>query len=274
MTMQITTKPNPIKDCWNNASNDWYNKFNNCHEAVKKHPEKAFPLAVYPLIKKYLGDFQNKKVLIPSSGDNIAAFGFHLLGAKVTSCDLSENQIQNARKIAEANHWDMTFIVQDTITLDKINDNEYDLVYTSNGTHVWINDLSKMYQNIHRVLKKGGHSIFFETHPISRPFDDTTYEMKIKQHYSDIYSHASDEIPNYLWRTQDFINAIAGSGFSIKEMSEFHSHRNDLSCCNYLSIDPNDKNSKSNWPGDTFDWKNNPWAALPQCLCLCSWKAK
>ena len=33
-----------------------------------------------------------------------------------------------------------------------------------------------------------------------------------------------------------------------------------------------DEESKYNWPGDTFDWKVNPWAALPQCLCVCSQK--
>jgi len=27
---------------------------------------------------------------------------------------------------------------------------------------------------------------------------------------------------------------------------------------------------KYKWHSDTFDWKINPWAALPQCLCLCS----
>jgi len=107
---------------------------------------------------------------------------------------------------------------------------------------------------------------------MSRPFDSTTYEVKIKQHYSDVYIRANDTVPNYLWRTQDFVNAITANEFVIKEMLEFHSHKDDLPCHNYLYVDPADATEKSNWPGDTFDWRNNPWAALPQCLCLCSYK--
>ncbi|MCL1787883.1 MAG: class I SAM-dependent methyltransferase [Defluviitaleaceae bacterium] len=263
---------NPIQDCWNQSADNWYVKNAPCHQAVMAQPSKAFPQAVYPLLQKYLGDMRGKKVLVPSSGDNVAAFGFHLLGANVTSCDLSENQLQNAESIAKANGWDITFITQDTMTLDGIPDNTYDLVYTSNGAHVWINDMPRMYQNICRVLKKGGYSIFFETHPMSRPFDSTTYEVKIKQHYADVFVWANDPVPNYLWRTQDFVNAITASGLVIKEMQEFHSQREDLPCHNYLYIAPDDEKGNANWPGDTFDWKNNPWAALPQCLCICSQK--
>ena len=263
---------NPIKNYWDNCANKWYAKNKPNHEAVKENPQLGFPAAVYPLIRKYLGDLNNKKVLVPSSGDNVAAFGFHLLGAKVTSCDLSENQIYNAKKIAQANNWDIEFIVQDTMNLDKINGNEYDLIYTSNGTHVWISDMPCMYKNIHRVLKQSGYNIFFETHPMSRPFDSTTYEVKINKHYSDVRIQANDTTPNYLWRTQDFVNSIAASGFTIIEMQEFHSQREDLPSHNYLHISSEDAEGKSNWPGDTYDWKNNPWAALPQCLCLCSQK--
>ena len=268
-----TAKTNtPIMDYWNNASAKWYKTNTPNHEAVKNNPQMGFPLAVYPLIQKYLGNLHNKKVLVPSSGDNVAAFAFHLLDAKVTSCDLAENQLVNAKKIAEANNWDIEFIDQDTMALDKIKDNEYDLVYTSNGAHVWISDMPCMYRNINRVLKMGGYSMFFETNPMSRMFDDTTYEVKIKQHYSDVYIRANDVVPNYLWRTQDFVNAITAGGLVIKEMLEFHSHRDDLPCHNYLYIEPGNAKDIDNWPGDTFDWKNNPWAALPQCLCLCSQK--
>ena len=75
------------------------------YEEIKKNPERAFPIAVYSLLKKYVGDLRGKKVLVPSSGDNVGAFGLHLLGAKVTSCDLAENQIKNAKKIADNYNW-------------------------------------------------------------------------------------------------------------------------------------------------------------------------
>jgi spore maturation protein CgeB len=54
-------------------------------------------------------------------------------------------------------------------------------VYTSNGVHVWIDDLLSMYKNFYRILKNGGMNIFFETHPMKRPFDDHIYEVKINK---------------------------------------------------------------------------------------------
>jgi len=270
-----------IKDYWNStasANSTWCyyqpnNPLRHRHvEEIIKNPKLAFPVAMYPLIEKYIGSLQGKKICVPSSGDNIAVFGFHLLGAKVTSCDISENQISNAKAIASKHNWNIEFICQNSMNLENIKSNEYDLVYTSNGVHVWINDLPAMYKNFYRVLKDGGYNMFFETHPMIRPFDNTTYEVKVKKPYEDIGPYDSDG--TYDWRTQDFVNVIASNGFVIKEMQEFHSAREDLEAHNYLYIDPSiDSEDKYNWPGDTYDWKVNPWAALPQCLCICSQKA-
>ena len=259
-----------IKNKWNERSDEYFKQDIDCYDEIIKNPERAFPIMLYPLIKKYIGDLRGKKVLVPSSGDNIGVFGLHLLGAKVTSCDIAENQLKNAKILADKyNFNDIEFICQDSMKLDKIKDSEYDLVYTSNGVHIWIDDLQGMYKNFHRVLKPGGYNIFFETHPMSRPFDNTTYEVKIVKLYENI--ELEDDVPEYLWRTQDIVNAVISAGFNIKEMQEFHSLREDLNSHNYLLINEAHKD-KYKWHGDTFDWKVNPWAALPQCLCLCSQK--
>lgn len=261
---------NEIKNDWNNKSDEYYQfsmKQDNYNEIIR-NPEKAFPSLIYSLIKKYIGDLRGKKVCVPSSGDNIAAFGFHLLGAKVTSCDIAENQLKNAKIIADKYNWDIEFICQDSMKLDRVGNDEYDLVYTSNGVHIWINDLPGMYKNFHRALKNDGYNIFFETHPMKRPFNDTAYDIKIVRSYGDI-EHIKDGVPEYLWRTQDIVNAVISAGFNIKEMQEFNSVRSDLKAHNYLYVEDNDGYK---WHGDTFDWKVNPWAALPRCLCLCSQK--
>ncbi len=260
-----------IKKDWNDGSDAYYQRTYGSGEVldvITKTPERAFPEAVVPLLHRYMPDMRGKRVCVPSSGDNAAAFGFHLMGAHVTSIDLSEHQINNAKTIAAAKGWDIEFVCDDSMKLGKIDDEAFDLVYTSNGVHVWISDLAAMYVNINRILKKNGHYIFFETHPMIRPFDNTTYEVKIVKPYEDV--GPMGEVPTYGWRTQDFINAIVSSGFAIREMQEFHSTRKDLnSVHNYLYVGDN---QKYNWPGDTYDWRNNPWAALPQCLGLCCQK--
>jgi len=82
------------------------------------------------------------------------------MGASVTSVDISERQLENGAAIAHKHSWDIEFICDDTMELSKITSGEYDFVYTSNGVHVWINDLSSMYQNIlHLLLLSCGFSL-------------------------------------------------------------------------------------------------------------------
>jgi SAM-dependent methyltransferase len=264
-----------IKNYWNKTASektDWDHYHPNSPSRledtrqISKDPEKAFPTAVRPLIKKYMGDLKDKKVCVPSSGDNKAAFAFHLLGAKVTSCDISKNQLKNAKLLADEYKWDIEFICQDSMKLEKIKDSEYDLVYTSNGVHVWIDDMPSMYKNFHRILKSGGYNIFFETHPVLRPYGWNNGDYKPIKLYEDVEPHGDDL--TYNWRTQDFVNAIASAGLIIREMQEFHSIEGDLD--DYL---PQEKDPQhENFGIDMKNWKQNPWAALPQCLCLCSQK--
>jgi SAM-dependent methyltransferase len=255
-----------IRNSWNSNSEEYYLNDIPVYNQVIENPTRAFPAAVYPLIQKYVGDLRGKKVLVPSSGDNVAVFGFHLLGAKVTSCDFAENQLKHPKAFADSHSWDIDFMLQNTMELDGIADNQYDLVYTSNGVHVWIDDLPGMYRNIHRALKPGGCSIFFETHPMKRPFDDSTYQVIIKKPYEDIGPHG--EVPTYDWRIQDFINAVVSAGFNIREMQEFHSLRDDLEAHNYLFIREEHKD-KSTAAGLPTGLRSSQTCRRAICICPC-----
>jgi len=91
------------------------------------------------------------------------------------------------------------------MTLDSISDEEYNLVYTSNGVHVWISDLSKMYGSFRRVLKPDGRYIMFETHPFIRPFDANGSEIKIKKPYTSTGPFVSS-VTEYGWRIRDWFD--------------------------------------------------------------------
>lgn len=113
------------------------------------------------MIKKYEPDLKRKKVCVPSCGDSTAVFSFCALGANVTATDISYKQIENAQKISTKLGLNVDYHVCDSMKLEELTNNSYDLVFTSNGVHVWIDDLNAMYGNIHRILKKGGKYIFF-----------------------------------------------------------------------------------------------------------------
>jgi hypothetical protein len=115
----MTTDYNPAKTIWNHWSDTWYQKYRT-DEAIAKlieDPESAFHPATLSMIKKAFPDLHGKKICVPSSGDNHAVFAFHLMGAKVTSCDISERQLENSSKITRQHGWDIELICDDTMKL-------------------------------------------------------------------------------------------------------------------------------------------------------------
>ena len=202
-----------------------------------------------------------KKVLLPSSGDNYAAFAFALLGTKVTSADISERQLENTAVIAEKLHLDIEFVCDYTMELANIKDEWYDLVYTSNGTHSWIPDLNIMYQNIYRVLKKEGYSIMYDIHPFNRPFTGEPWKKpKVSKSYN-------DTLPSCHWRIQDLINSNIAAKLSITEVAEMQA----VDASFWYAYDELVKKNPDELM-NINDWKCNPMAALPSWLTIVSQK--
>jgi SAM-dependent methyltransferase len=252
-----------IANDWNLYSEKYYKQI--YPEGVVEHiiadPMWAFPEEVRTMLTDAFSDLRGKRVLVPSSGDNGAVFAFHLLGARVTSADIAKNQLANAKRIADAHGWNIEFVHDDSMKLEHIRDSEYDLVYTSNGVYVWINDLAAMYANFRRVLKPGGRYIMFETHPFIRPFDDNRDDGQfvVIKPYEDVGPFL--EVPVMAWRIMDISNAMLDSGLAIRRMVEFHSQLNSFDCWWYNTVE---EAEADDWA--KHDWKRNPFAALPQWI--------
>ncbi|MBQ3918327.1 MAG: hypothetical protein II695_01515, partial [Oscillospiraceae bacterium] len=72
-----------VKDGWNEtADSQWYRSLRTDEriDALVKSTETAFHPKVYDIIGKFVPDMSGKRILLPSSGDNHAAFAFALLG--------------------------------------------------------------------------------------------------------------------------------------------------------------------------------------------------
>jgi ubiquinone/menaquinone biosynthesis C-methylase UbiE len=254
------------RNAWNSWSEEYFKRDANDLDAIKLDPIRAFPRDVREMLRAAVPDLRGKRVLVPSSGDNLATFGLHLLGAQVTSTDIAENQLENAMKIADANGFSgITFRQADSMTLDGIKDGEFDLVYTSNGAHVWISDLSMMYRSFNRVLKAGGIYVFFETHPFHRPFNENTYDedkvVRIIKPYTStlLPKRMPESAPEFHWRIQDFLQALLNASFALIDYRDMQSYEDDLS--NYAWVDK-----------DKYDWTKYPYAALPSWLGICALK--
>jgi SAM-dependent methyltransferase len=254
----------PARKAWNEWSDEYFKGYLSWQrggtdtdlEIIKRDPLRAFPRDVREMLCAAVPELRGKRVLVPSSGDNLAVFGFHLLGAQVMSTDLAENQLANAKKLADANGLSgIEFRQSDSMALDGVPDGEFDLVYTSNGAHVWIGDLAMMYRAIWRKLKPDGAYIFFETHPFHRPFNERTYDEEKIVRFIKPYTSTNlfSNPPEYHWRTQDFLQALLGAGFTLTDYRDMQSYEEDLS--NYAWTDKS-----------KYDWTTYPFATLPSWM--------
>ena len=254
-----------IKAFWNETSDsEWYRSLRADEKikSLKEKPESAFHPAVYELIRKHLPDMKGRRILLPSSGDNHAAFAFAMMGARVTSSDISERQLENASVIAEQLGLDIEFIYDDTMKLSHIHEQAYDMVYTSNGTLSWISDIDNMYRNIFRVLKTGGFSVTYDMHPFNRPFSGEPWkDPHIVKSYHDVF-------PDMHWRLQDIVNSQIKAGLSICELAELPA--TDASF--WFTYAELQEKVPEQLEGIN-DWKKNPMASIPAWMALVSKKA-
>ncbi len=182
--METWSNKDAVKKQWDQWSDDdWYvnKRTDDIINKIVENPESVFHKKTFEVIKSYFPSFQGIKICVPASGDNHAVFAFALMGAEVTSVDISKRQIENAEMIAKRLGLKIDFICEDSLLFDMIESKHYDMVYTSNGVNVWIEDLPKMYRNFHRVLKENGVYLLFDVHPFERPFGN---ESNVSQRYN------------------------------------------------------------------------------------------
>lgn len=249
---------------WDQWSDDWYvsKRTDEIINKIVESPENVFHKKTMEAMKEYFPSLEGINICVPASGDNHAVFAFALMGAKVTSVDISKRQLENAEIIAKRLGLVIDFVCEDSLDFTKIESDKYDMVYTSNGVNVWIDDLTKMYGNFRRVLKNKGVYILYDVHPFTRPFGNDTKVVNISEKYDDIGPF--NEPDQYHWRIQDFINSLIKTGLRLEQMleltAEYGTYWYDIG-----EALPSDA-------GDMYNWRKNPLAALPQWILLCSRK--
>ena len=264
MRMHSSEITERIRACWNEtADSEWYSALRSEEQIgrLQEAPASAFPPAVWALLRGRLPELKGRRVLLPSSGDNHAAFALAMLGAQVTSADISERQLENAAAVAGRLGLDVEFVCDDTMELSKLRGEAYDLVYTSNGTLTWITDLDAMYRSICRVLKPGGYAVGFDLHPFNRPFSGEARKApRIVKSYHDVF-------PELHWRLQDVLNAQIRAGLRICEIAEL-----PAADASFWYPYAERKNKRPEELEGLDDWRQNPMAALPAWLAWVSGK--
>lgn len=179
------------------------------------------------------GDLNGKSVLHLQCHFGQDTISLSQLGAKAVGVDLSDNAIDNARKIAAEMNVDTTFICCDVYELPEHLDQQFDLVFTSYGTIGWLPDLDKWAQVVARFLKPGGTFVFVEFHPVVWMFDDDFDKIgynyfnsgAIVESYEGTYADRDADLhaEYVMWNhgISEVVNNLIKNGLEINSLDEF-----------------------------------------------------
>jgi len=220
------------------------------------HHDAGFALTEQEV--KWLGDISGKNACVLGSGDNHVVFALVGLGARVTSVDISQEQLNIAERRAAELGLDITFVRADVTDLSMLESESFDLVYTGGHVAVWVSDLRKYYAEATRILKGGGIFMVNEYHPFRRIWDDTKEHFEIAFPYFDKGPHQYDraeDVPDaepdslpsyeYHWTVSDYVTALMEAG------------------CELLLVDEMGDEAEAHETGPCL-------AGLPQCLLIVS----
>ena len=238
---------------WDAGSASWAHHADTRGVWRKCHRQPS--LALHSAELKWLGDVAGQSVAVLGSGDNQVVFALSGLGAKVTSVDISEQQLNVARRRAALLGLRVDFVRADVVDLSSLGKATYDIVYTGGYVAAWVSDLRRYYGEAARVLKPNGRLIVSEYHPFRRLWKDSPNRLELGFNYFDRGPHRSEAGSDVLytapgkleqfefhWTVADYISAILSSGCQLVHAEEF---------------------------GDTSErWEGAPMAGLPAALLL------
>ncbi len=141
----------------------------------------------------------------------------------------------------------------------------FDLVFSSNGFFVWIAELANVFASVQRVLKPGGHYIFYDIHPFQRPWADETGSLVMAQPYGVVgpQPDPQDGTYQFTWTLADLLNSLCASGLVLRRLVE--SPAGSARFWQDYAYEPSTDNSLN-------EWRKNPRAGLPVWLSVSAQK--
>ncbi len=159
----------------------WNDKLE-AHLASKMYDMEAFrngKNSVDEIVLNEIGDVSGKSLLHLQCHFGQDTLSFSRMGARATGLDLSDKCIAKAKELAKELHLDTQFICGNVLDTRKLVHDQFDIVFTSYGTIVWLPDLTQWAKVISQSLVQGGIFYMAEFHPLIQMFDypkeDITY---------------------------------------------------------------------------------------------------
>ncbi len=201
------------------------------YKELREKGDNYNTLLEQPSMTALLPDVTNKNVLDLGCGYGANSFDFIKRGAhSVVGVDISLKMLEVAKQ--ENSNDKILYLNMSMTDIDTLNCS-FDLIYSSLAFH-YIEDFDGFCKKMYSVLNYGGTLLFSQEHPL------VTATFKGKQHYNKdengeystfTFSNYGqpgkrdsfwfvDGVEKYHRRFSDIINALVGTGFTIKKVCE------------------------------------------------------
>lgn len=121
---------------------------------------------LYPIESAEIGDVRGLRIAHLQCHFGIDSICLARRGASVTGLDFSAPAIMEARKLAEQTGIDVRFVEGNVYDARERLEGDFDMVYTTWGTIIWLPDIAAWARVIASLLKPGGSLYFADGHPM------------------------------------------------------------------------------------------------------------
>jgi ubiquinone/menaquinone biosynthesis C-methylase UbiE len=165
---------------WDQFSEDYQSKAAISTDAAHYGPDVADEADL-----RLLGDLKGKRVLDLGCGAAQSSIAFAKAGAAVVGVDLSEAQLSHGRRLCEQNEVKVELRVGDMADLAFLRPASIDVAFSSFAFQ-YVEDLNRVFRQVHRVLKVGAPFVFSLPHPAYFVLDEQSgTPPKLERSYFD-----------------------------------------------------------------------------------------
>lgn len=153
---------------WDQFSDDYQTKAAISTEAAHYGPDIATEAEL-----RLLGDLKGKRVLELGCGAAQSSIAFARAGAAAVGVDLSESQLAHARRLCEENEVKVELRHGDMADLAFLRPASIDVAFSAYAFQ-YVEDLNRVFRQVHRVLKVGAPFVFSLPHPAYFVIDEAS----------------------------------------------------------------------------------------------------
>jgi SAM-dependent methyltransferase len=174
---------------------------------------------------RLLGDLSRKRVLELGCGGAQCSIAFAKQGAIAIGVDFSAEQLAFARRLTERENVKVELHHGDLADLAFVRADSIDLVFSS-YSFGYVEDLNRVFRQVHRVLKQGAPLVFSLPHPAYDMIDDDDAQspLLVRRSYFDRspidYEWNGIKFTDYHHTISDLYMGLSRNGYRVDVMIE------------------------------------------------------